>query len=184
MAAVLSCISLAVFVIAVAAFADAVTFFIPAGNPSVLQEYLCNGSLNANTFLDLQRGVHVITREGFCTVAGRGLMNVSITGAGKGETTVICSGKWGFGFGGITQSIIVEGLSFVRCGAIFDLSRKLGAAVLYWNSTSSVSLINVAFINSSGYSAFGNSLTNYATMADVDFKYCANSIQCLLWSVL
>ena len=175
--AAVSCILLAVFLIAVAAFADAETISIPAGNPSVLQQYLCNGSLDTNTSLDLQRGVHVITREGFCTVADRGLMNVRITGAGKGETTVICSGKWGFGFGGITQSIIVEGLTFVHCGAIIDKSRKLDA-VLYWNSTSSVSLINVSFSNSSGYSAFGNSLTNYATMADVDFYGCANSRAC------
>ena len=174
--AAVSCISLAIFLTsAAAAFADAVTIFIPAGNPSVLQQYLCNGSLDTNTSLDLQRGVHVITREGFCTVAGRGLMNVRITGAGKGETTVICSGKWGFGFGGITQSIIVEGLTFVHCGAIFDQS---GAAVLYWNSTSSVTLINVAFFNSSGYSVLGNSLINYATMADVDFYGCANDSAC------
>ena len=173
----ISCISLAVFLIASAAFANAMTISIPAGNPSVLQEYLCNGSLDTNTSLNLQRGVHVITREGFCTIAGRGMTNVRITGAGKEETTVICSGKWGFGFGGITQSIIVEGLTFVHCGAIFDQSQS-GAAVLYWNSSSSVSLMSVAFFNSSGFSVFGNSLTNYATMADVDFKYCANFRAC------
>ncbi|KAL5491816.1 hypothetical protein EMCRGX_G017180 [Ephydatia muelleri] len=170
-----SYISLAVFFTVVAAFADGVTISIPAGSPSVLQEYLCNGSLDTNTSLDLHRGVHVITREGFCIVAGTGLMNVRITGAGKEETTVICSGKWGFGFGGITQSIIVEGLTFVHCGAIYNQST---VAVLYWNLTSSVSLINVAFYNSSGYSVLGKSLTNYAAMANVDFYGCANDSAC------
>ena len=156
-----------------APLADAGTVFIPTGNPSALQDYLCNGL--SHTTLELQRGVHVITRKGFC-IASTG-PNVRIIGAGKRETTVICAGNWGFGFN-YTQSITIEGLAFVNCGANFDQTNR--SAVLYWNVVSSdlsgpsISLNNVAFHNSSGFGVVGNSQTKYTVMmSDVDFGGCS-----------
>ena len=126
-------ISLIFLLIAVGALADSITISIPAGNPTALQEYLCNGTLLSNTTLELHQGVHVITRTGFCIV-GTNLTNIRITGAGKSETKVICRGRWGFGFNG-TQNVTIEGLAFVDCGT----SVWLIAAVLYLNLTLSVS---------------------------------------------
>ena len=166
------------FLISMVPLADAGTIFIPAGNPSALQEYLCNGL--SYTTLELQRGVHVITREEFC-IASTGL-NVRIIGAGKRETTVVCASSWGFGFN-YTENITIEGLAFVNCGAIFDQTNH--SAVLYWNIVSSnlrpsISLYNVSFHNSSGFGVFGNSQTKCTVMmSDVDFGGCSKSNICL-----
>ena len=149
-------ISLLCLLIAVGALADSVTISIPAGNPTVLQEYLCNGSLPSNTTLELQRGVHVITRTGFCIV-GTNLKNIRITGAGKSETKVICRGRWGFRFNG-AQNVTIEGLAFVDCGTVLYLKLALSASVN-----------NVTFSNSSVY---GLALTDFV-MSDVDFGACS-----------
>ena len=151
-------ISLIYFFIAVGALADSVTIFIPAGNPSAVQEYLCNGTLPSNTTLELQRGVHVITEPCNRSV-GTELTNIRITGAGKSETKVICRGRWGFGFNG-AQNITIEGLAFVDCG--------VHIAVLYLNLARSVSVNNVTFSNSPGYGVYGLALTDFV-MSDVDF---------------
>ena len=166
------------FLISMAPLADAGAVSIPAGNPSALQDYLCNGL--SHTTLELQRGVHVITRKGFC-IASTGL-TVRIIGTGKHETTVTCAGNWGFGFS-YTQSITIEGLAFVNCGAISDQMNR--SAVLYWNFVSSnlspsISLNNVAFHNSSGFGVVGNSQTKYTVMmSDVDFGGCSEGSICL-----
>ena len=128
--------------IAFGALADGLTISIPAGNPSDLQDYLCNGSLSSNTTLQLQQGVHVISREGFCSVDVR-RMNIRLTGAGMRETTINCTRKWGFGFSS-AQNVVVEGLAFDSCGAAVDLYNNI-TAVLYLNSSHSVSMSNVSF---------------------------------------
>ena len=152
-------ISLIFLLIAVAALADSITISIPAGNPTALQEYLCNETLPSDTTLELQRGLHVITRTGLCIV-GTNLKNIRITGAGKNETKVICKGWWGFGFNG-AQNVTIEGLAFVDCSSI-------NSTVLYLNHALSVSVNNVAFSNSSGYGVYGLALTDFV-MSDVDF---------------
>ena len=168
-------VSVLALLFAVAALRSAcgVTISIPAGNPSALQEYLCNGSLLSNTTLELQRGMHVISLEGFCVV-GTELMNVSISGAGKGETTLICGGRWGFGFSR-SQNVAIEGLTFVDCGAIEDAINT--GVVLHLDSSRFVSLNNVAFNSSYGYSVYGYALAD-CTVSDVDFAGCFNGSTC------
>ena len=97
-------------------------------------------------------------------------MNVRISGAGKGETTVKCTGRWGYGFSS-SQNITIEGLTFLLCG-----DNKTGT-VLRFSSCISVSLKNVAFSNSYGYSVYGDALTD-CTMSDVDFAGCFNGSIC------
>ena len=157
-------ISLLCLLIAVGALADNITISIPAGNPTALQEYLCNGTLPSNTTLQLQRGLHVITRTltSPCIV-GTNLKNIRITGAGKSETKVICRGRWGFWFNG-AQNITIEGLAFFNCGGI-------NFSVLSLSSAHSVSVNNVTFSNSSGYGVYGLALTDFV-MSNVDFGAC------------
>ena len=157
-------ISLLCLLIAVGALADIITISIPAGNPTALQEYLCNGTLLSDTTLELQRGVHVITRTltSPCIV-GTNLKNIRIAGAGKNETKVICRGRWGFGFNS-SQNIIIEGLAFFDCGGI-------NLSVLSLSYSYSVSVNNVTFSNSSDYGVYGFALTDFV-MSDVDFGAC------------
>ena len=147
-------ISLLCLLIAVGALADIITISIPAGNPTALQEYLCNGTLPSDTTLELQRGLHVINRTltSPCIV-GTNLTNIRITGAGKSETKVICRGRWGFWFNG-AQNITIEGLAFFNCGGI-------NFSVLSLSSALSVSVNNVTFSNSSGYGVYGLALTDF-----------------------
>ncbi|KAL5516242.1 hypothetical protein EMCRGX_G001525 [Ephydatia muelleri] len=124
-----SCFSLALLLqIAVGALVDGLTISIPAGNPSDLQDYLCNGSLPSNTTLSLQlqQGVHVISREGFCTV-DMGLMNVRLIGAayvnisdvffGKCAAGTICVGA-SFTSDSYATSITINRCSFVGLGQV------------------------------------------------------------------
>ena len=158
--------SFTILVIAFGALADGLTISIPAGNPSDLQDYLCNGSLPSNTTLQLQQGVHVIFREGFCRVDVR-LMNIRLTGAGMRETTINCTRKWGFGFSS-AQNVVIEGLAFDSCGAAVDLYNNI-TAVLYLNSSHSVSMSNVSFLYISGIGVLGDALAT-VTMSDVYFS--------------
>eukprot|EP00731_Ephydatia_muelleri_P001410 Em0001g1410a len=172
------CFSLALLLqIAVGALVDGLTISIPAGNPSRLQDYLCNqnGSLPSNTTLQLQQGVHVISREGFCTV-DMGLMNVRLIGAGLRETTIKCTRKWGFGFSS-AQNVVVEGLTFDSCGAAVDLYNNT-AAVLYTNSSQFVSVSNVSFFNIYGFGVSGKTVA-YVNISDVFFGKCAAGTICV-----
>ena len=172
------CFSLALLLqIAVGALVDGLTISIPAGNPSDLQDYLCNGSLPSNTTLSLQlqQGVHVISREGFCTV-DMGLMNVRLIGAGLRETTIKCTRKWGFGFSS-AQNVVVEGLTFDSCGAAVDLYNNT-AAVLYTNSSQFVSVSNVSFFNIYGFGVSGKTVA-YVNISDVFFGKCAAGTICV-----
>ena len=163
-------------IIAVGASADDRTIDIQAGNHSALQDLLCNGSLSSNTTLQLQPGDHVISREGFCTLGVGSVMNVRLIGAGVLNTTVVCTGKWGFGFSS-TQNVVIEGLTFVDCGAAVGLYSNM-TAVLYLNTSQSVSVSHVTFVNIFGFGVFGNSLT-IVSMSDVYFGGCAENCTCV-----
>ena len=157
-------ISFTILVIAVSALADGLTISIPAGNPSDLQDYLCNGSLPSNTTLQLQQGVHVISREGYCTVK----VNVHLTGAGVRETTINCTSKWELRFLE-AQNIVIEGITFVNCG-LDD--------VLNFRDTHSITVRNLSFVNISGYGVHVyDSIT--VTMSDVYFSGCAIDRTCV-----
>ena len=158
-----------ILIIAVGALADDWTIFIPAGNPSGLQDYLCNGSLPSNTTLQLQQGVHVISREGFCSI-DVGPMNIRLVGAGVRETTINCTRKWGFEISSVLH-VIIEGLTFVNCGGATK-------AVLNLHSTHSITVRNLSFVNISNIGVLGETLTT-VTMSDVYFYRCAEDRACV-----
>ena len=143
------------------------------GGPS-LEEYLCNGTLNSNTTLELSTGDHRIPPGRLCRVSN--LTNVGISGVAAERTTVQCHGDGGFEFAAITN-LTIQRVTFLGCGQTRDDIEGLNGlleptrVVLLLKSVVHVSLVQVSVNQFTGIGLYGYELTN-AFLNKVEFSGC------------
>ena len=156
------------------------TLQVPSGPNSTLESYLCDAArLSDGTSLQLEAGEHVISGGPFCSV--RNLTNISITGAGRDLTVVRCSESGrGFKFSFVGNLTIAK-MAFVGCGLVTTISNPFAdvvnitsSIVLYFDSSSSVSIQHIAITNFSGFGVYGLAVYR-AVLEDIQFLSCVGN---------
>ena len=150
------------------------------GGPS-LEEYLCNGTLNSNTTLELSAGEHHIPPGRSCRISN--LTNIGISGEAAENTTIQCHGDGGFEFAAVTN-LTIQRVTFLGCGQINQI--EMGSifsiflqqpfiiefpVVLLLKSVVNFSLKQVSVKQFTGIGLYGHELTD-AFLNKVEFSGC------------